>query len=109
MIPAILNPKGKTMAKCQGLSCVVVCAVAALFLLSRSVAAQEPPPAPVRISEAVLQNMTSVTRAPGTIVSRHDARIAAEIAGRLTWVAEAGEKVELGDVVANIDVRALKL
>ncbi len=109
MIPAIFSPEGKTMTKRQGLSCIVACAVAALFLLSRGVAAQEPPPAPVRISEVVLQNMTSVTRAPGTIVSRHDARISAEIAGRLTWVAEVGEKVEQGYVVATIDDRALNL
>lgn len=97
------------MTRHHRLSSAVIYAVAALLLLSRGVAAQEPPPAPVKISEAVLQNMTSVTRAPGTIVSRHDARIAAEVAGRLTWVAEVGEKVAQGDVVASIDDRALTL
>ncbi len=71
--------------------------------------ADAPPPVPVKISQAVLQNISSVTRAPGTVVSRHDARIAAEVAGRLTWVAEAGERVKQGDVVARIDDRALEL
>jgi len=106
---ANLHPEKKTMKRSHDLSSAVIYAVAALLFLSRGVAAQEPPPAPVKVSEAVLQNMTSVTRAPGTIVSRHDARIATEIAGRLTWVAEIGEKVERDDVIATIDDRGLKL
>jgi RND family efflux transporter MFP subunit len=53
--------------------------------------------------------MASVIQAPGTVVSRNDARIAAEISGRLNWVAEPGDVVEQGAVIARIDDRALRL
>lgn len=70
---------------------------------------QEPPPAPVKVSRASTQNMSSVVQAPGTVVSRNDARISAEIAGRLNWVAEVGEEIEQGEVIARIDDRAWQL
>lgn len=66
-------------------------------------------PAPVQIAEASEKAMTSVILAPGTVVSRNDARIAAEISGRLTWVAEIGAHVEQGAILARIDDRALQL
>ena len=52
--------------------------------------AQQPPPAPVTVTAAVRVPMTSMSWAPGTVVSRNDARIAAEVPGQLTWVAEVG-------------------
>jgi RND family efflux transporter MFP subunit len=43
------------------------------------------------------------------VASRNDARIAAEGAGQLTWVAEVGEIVHRGEAVARIDDSALRL
>jgi RND family efflux transporter MFP subunit len=40
---------------------------------------------------------------PGSIVSRSDARIAAVIAGRVTWIAEVGTRVRQGDALARLD------
>ena len=71
--------------------------------------AAQPPAMPVQVAEALEMPMTSTVWAPGTVVSRNDARIAAEIAGRLVWVAEIGDEVTKGDVVARIDDRILKL
>ncbi len=68
-----------------------------------------PPPVPVQVAEAVETAMSSTLWVPGTVVSRNDARIAAEIAGRLTWVAEIGDEVARGAVVARIDDKALAL
>ena len=87
---------------------------AAFFLVtalaSQAVLAQDgPPPPTVRVDQAQRQSMASVIQAPGTVVSRNDARIAAEISGRLSWVAEVGDVIESGDVIARIDDRELEL
>lgn len=98
-----------------GLGAAVAAAAAAVVWLGEpapTVTAQpgdEPRPVPVQVAEAVAMPMTSTLWAPGTVVSRNDARIAAEIAGRLVWVAEVGDEVAEGDVVARIDDRILQL
>ena len=38
-----------------------------------------------------------------TVISRDDANLAGEIAGRLTWVAEVGDRVRKGENVAKLD------
>jgi RND family efflux transporter MFP subunit len=48
-------------------------------------------------------------RLPGSVLSLRDARIAAELNGRLTWVAEVGDRVARGEPVATIDVHLLDL
>jgi RND family efflux transporter MFP subunit len=45
----------------------------------------------------------------GTVISRHDARIAAETDGRITWVAEAGTHIGSGEPFATIDDTDLQL
>ena len=42
-------------------------------------------------------------------MSRNDARLAAEVTGRLDWVAEPGAKVAKGAQLARVDARALEL
>lgn len=80
-----------------------------LLVWSLSAEAQQPLPAPVKISLAEVRSMASSVLAPGTVVSRQDAEVAAEVAGRLTWVAEIGTEVEAGDVIARIDDHRLTL
>lgn len=72
-------------------------------------AQDDPPPAPVEIVRAQDRAMASTTLAPGTVVSRHDAAVAAETSGRLTWVAEVGEEVDAGEIIARIDDQQLQL
>ena len=67
------------------------------------------PPANVRVATASLQSMAPVTLVPGTVVSRNDANLAAEVEGRLTMVADVGTWVSEGDPVARIEDTALKL
>lgn len=90
---------------------LLTCSVLVLgFFNGQSASGQEgPPPPTVRVEQAKRQSMASVIQAPGTVVSRNDARIAAEISGRLNWVAEPGDVVEQGAVIARIDDRALRL
>lgn len=88
-----------------------LCMCATLCLAMGSAFAQQggPPPATVKIDVASRQSMASTTLAPGTIISRNDARVAAELPGRLISVKEVGERVAAGDEIGRIDDRALQL
>jgi RND family efflux transporter MFP subunit len=81
----------------------------AWLALAGAAVAQQDAPAPVEVVEAVGTEMAARVWAPGTVVSRGDARIASEGAGQLAWVAEVGDKVSAGDPVARIDASALEL
>ena len=71
--------------------------------------AQSPTPAPVAVDEAKLDTFSASMWVSGTVISRNDARIGAETTGRITWVAEVGEQVEMGKPVATIDATDLEL
>ena len=88
----------------------VVSTLFALALLGTTASAQQqPPPALVEVETARSDEVAATTWVPGTVVSRFDARIAAEISGRATWVAEIGAKVSEGDPIAKIEDRELRL
>lgn len=85
-------------------------ALSALFTPGLLAAQQGgPPPAAVRVDIATRQSLASTTLAPGTIISRNDARVAAEVAGRLIAVKEVGDRVARDEEIARIDDRALQL
>ena len=65
-------------------------------------AAKGPPPAIVKVATAVEKMIAPTTWVPGTVISRNDARLAAEVAGRLVTVAEGGTLLKKGDVIAQI-------
>lgn len=64
--------------------------------------------APVVVAEAQQQLMAPMAWLPGTVVSRDEASLAAEVAGRLTWVAEIGTRVAAGEAVARLDDALIK-
>lgn len=66
-------------------------------------------PAPVRVARAEVREFTPTTPVAGTVVSRQDARVSAEVTGRLESVAEVGTEVAKGDVLAEIDDTQLRL
>ncbi len=70
---------------------------------------QEPPPALVKTASARSVEMAPTVWVPGVVVSRDDAKIGAEVAGRLQMVAEVGIRLSAGDILARIDDRELKL
>ena len=78
------------------------------LLFSCSLMAQQPP-ATVRTSDAVLQNMAPMTQVAGTVVSRSDARLAAEVEGRLLHILDVGTTVAKNDVIAEIEDTSLQL
>lgn len=63
----------------------------------------------VRIAKASVQSLAPMTLIPGTVVSRSDARLAAEVTGRLMEVADVGTVAASGDVVARIEDTAIRL
>ena len=70
--------------------------------------AQGPPPAPVVVATAESRMLAPVTWYPGTVISRNRARVAAEVEGRLEWVAEIGASIAEGEVVARLDDALLR-
>jgi RND family efflux transporter MFP subunit len=71
--------------------------------------AQTPPPAPVAVDEARKDIYSAALWVSGTVISRNDARIGAETDGRVTWVADVGERIEAGSPLARVDDTDLKL
>ena len=65
--------------------------------------AKGPPPAPVVVAEAERRMLAPVTWYPGTVISRNQARVAAEVEGRLEWVAEIGTAIAEGGLLARLD------
>jgi len=82
-----------------------------LFLLALPLAgqAQSPAPAPVTVDQARRDTYFASLWVSGTVVSRHDARIAAETDGRITWVADVGSRIAAGEIIARIDDGDLQL
>jgi RND family efflux transporter MFP subunit len=85
------------------------CLLGAMLLLPWPVSAQMGGPALVKVAIASLKDIAPVTMVPGTVVSRSDARLAAEVPGRLTAVAEVGTLVRQGEAVAAIEDTTLQL
>lgn len=89
-----------------------VCRMALWVLLSLSPSlawSQWGGASPVEISSARLTTMAPTMQVAGTVVSRSDAYLSAEVEGRLVQVAEPGQRVGAGDVVAKIDDETLLL
>lgn len=63
----------------------------------------------VVVATASLQSLAPVAVVPGTVISRNDARLAAEVTGRLLDVVDVGTVVSKGDVVAWIEDTVIAL
>lgn len=72
-------------------------------------APQQAPAAPVVIEKAQRDTFAATLWVSGTVISKHDARIAAETDGRITWVADVGARFEEGETIARIDATDLAL
>ena len=80
-----------------------------LLLAPLTVLAQSAPPAPVTVDQAKRDTYSAALWVSGTVVSQHDARIAAETDGRITWVADVGSHIRQGETIARIDDGDLQL
>jgi RND family efflux transporter MFP subunit len=80
-----------------------------LLFSPRAEAADAAPPVPVVVTTATSESVASSLTATGTVVSRSDARVAGEVAGRIAWIAEPGVTLRRGDALARIDDERLAL
>ena len=78
----------------------VVMFLPAVGLLSPALAAGG---APVVVAEAEARKMTPLIQVAGTVISRNDSRLAAQVDGQVIWVAEVGASLETGDAAARLD------
>lgn len=85
-------------------SAVIAGSSTALFAQGQGGAAK-PPAVLVQVEQAGEMMMAPEVLMPGTIVSVNDSLIAAQIAGRVNWVAREGTQVSQGDVIARLDDR----
>lgn len=76
---------------------------AQLLFVQSAQAAPAPRAAIVKVSEVVEKMIAPTTWVPGTVISRNDARLAAEVAGRLEQVAEVGSEFKKGEAIVRID------
>jgi RND family efflux transporter MFP subunit len=103
-----------------GVAAIAVVGAAGWMLWpSAEVAAVAPAEAAVQPSEAELPPVSVVKVAatriapqasyPGTVVSRNDSKLAADVEGRVEWVADVGTIVKEGDVIARLDANLARL
>lgn len=74
-----------------------------LAVVATGALAQAGGPVPVVVSVAAERLLAPVTLYPGTVISRNQARLAAEVEGRLEWVADVGASVQRGEILARVD------
>jgi RND family efflux transporter MFP subunit len=74
-----------------------------------AMAQHDAPPPNVRVARASIQSLAPETIVPGTVVSRNDARLSAEVTGRLLEVADVGTVAAMGDIIAKIEDTAIRL
>ena len=82
--------------------------LASLFCSSLALA-QTAPVTSVQLSESRLSYDVPTIDVAGTVYSQNNTELTAGIDGRLSWVAEAGTQVQIGDVLAQLDPLPLQL
>lgn len=88
---------------------LVKATVATILIVLPMVSTAQQGPALVKVAPAVVKDIAPVTTLPGTVLSRNDARLSAEVEGRLTDVVDVGTAVRMGDTVATIEDTVLRL
>lgn len=83
--------------------CQLLTGLLLMLALTPVSAIAAPAAKPVVVAEATLRELAPVNWYTGTVISREQARLAAEVSGRMLWVAEVGGEIEKDDVVARID------
>jgi RND family efflux transporter MFP subunit len=98
--------KYETRKNFNGILCIVVALMAGLALPAQAQMGRQ---TLVKVALVTVRDIAPVTWVPGTVVSRNDARLSAEVPGRLTFVADVGTEVEQGQSVAQIEDTSLRL
>ena len=86
-------------------SLLLLCFTSYLFLEIHSLtyAGGGRPPAPVQVAEVTETKLAPQAWVAGTVIGRYDAVLSAEVEGRIQVLAEVGDQVEQGKLMAQID------
>ncbi len=104
------NPRPTKMPSMWRQAKNITVVATAMVVMTFGANAQQPaPPALVEVAQASAELMAPQVYMPGTVISKNDSRISAQITGQVTWVATEGTLVKKGDVVAEIDNRNHRL
>jgi RND family efflux transporter MFP subunit len=60
-------------------------------------------PVPVEVAVAEIRQLTPLIQVSGTVISRNDTRLAAQVEGQVIRVADVGSRLNAGDVAAQLD------
>jgi RND family efflux transporter MFP subunit len=83
---------------------VLLFRVAGMLLLGASgVASANELAVPVVVAGAVEREMTPESHIAGTIISRNDTRLAAQVEGQVVWVAEVGARLSRDEAATRLD------
>ena len=85
--------------------------IGSALLVNAGVLAQDAAPEAtlVEVNTVLSESIADHIWLPGTVVSRVDSNIAAEVAGRITWLADVGDIIQQGEVLAKLDDQRLQL
>lgn len=83
--------------------------IASICFVQTSVYGQGFPAPSVNVVLAEIKKLSPVAWVSGTVVSRNNSQLAAEVSGRLVSLAELGVEVKKGQVIAQIDDKTLKI
>lgn len=64
---------------------------------------------PVSIAKVRATRIAPQSSYPGSVVSRNDSKLAADVEGRVEWVADVGTIVKEGDVIARLDANLARM
>ncbi len=102
----LLSKKGHSKLISLGLSCA---AVLFMSLSPHLHAADEPPARLVSVVQVEKRAISPKIMVIGSVHSRHSAELTPGVSGKLTWVQEAGVRVQAGETVAKQEQTRLKL
>jgi RND family efflux transporter MFP subunit len=88
---------------------ITILSIISMGLLSPSTHAQQGPPANVNVASIESTTLSPVAWVSGSVVSRNNSQIAADVSGRLVSLVNLGAHVKKDQVIAQLDDRPLKL
>ncbi len=90
-------------------SIILSCTIAAIASVAAPVVAQQRPPPVVKIAVAKERTVQPIVVLPGTVISRQDTVLTAELDGKLEYIADTGDYGKAGEPLAGIDSKTLEI
>lgn len=79
-----------------------------LGLLTSAVVLAQDIGKPVVVSLAESRTLTPTQQVAGTLISRNDTRLAAQVEGQVVWVAEVGTRLAMGEPATRLDATLVR-